>query len=104
MKPFESIDPRAETADHGDHVAETARQRAIDLATAGVPLTVVEFAAILRISVSRFYRLAKAGAFEDFRLKPALGPKAYSGVLVARWLRGDVVHDVRVFGRKRKAS
>jgi len=75
--------------------AETARAHA----QTGALLGPTEFAAILQIKKSRFHVLAKAGAFDQFKVRPALGPKCYSGVLITRWLQGETV--APTFGRSR---
>jgi len=76
--------------------AESARARA----QTGELLGPTEFAAILQIKKSRFHVLAKAGAFDAFKVRPALGPKCYSGVLITRWLQGEAV--APTFGRSRR--
>jgi hypothetical protein len=40
----------------------------------------------LGISEATFYRLLKLGKFDRFELLPRLGPRRFSGVLVARYL------------------
>ena len=97
---LQSIEPRAQADEHGDHVVE--RQRAVDVASAGLPLCARELALVLRVGLSQFHRQAKRGAYDDFLLRPAFGPKRYSGVLVSRYLRGEVVDaPALTFGRKR---
>lgn len=101
---LQTIDPRAEVGHDGDQVAETARQRALDLARAGLPLNAREFALILGKGLSQFHKQAKRGAFEDFLLRPAFGPKRYSGVKVQRYLAGEVVDGPTLtFGRRKRA-
>ena len=97
---LQAVQPRAEIDGDGDQVAEAARERALALVHAGLPLGVRELALILRKGVSQVHREAKRGVYDDFRLRPALGPKRYSGVLIGRWLRGDVLNPP-TFGRKR---
>lgn len=63
-------------------------------------LSAREVAALLRIGARQFYRLAKRDAFKFLKVKPALGPKCYSGTLVSRYLKGESVY-VPTFGRKR---
>lgn len=104
MASFNAVQPVTEQRRDVDETTDRARQRAIELAQAGLPLSAQEFALIRRLSISRFNRLERRGAFEDFLLRPAFGPRRYSGVLVARWLRGEVVDAAvatRTFGRKR---
>lgn len=59
-----------------------------------------DIAALWRISARQYYRLAKRGVFDFLKVKPVTGPKCFSGVLVARHLRGESVY-VPTFGRKR---
>jgi hypothetical protein len=51
-----------------------------------------EVAAIFGIGRSRFYKLEAEGAFVQFELHPPIGPRRYSGELLQRYLRGEVVH------------
>jgi hypothetical protein len=76
------------------------RAQAIAKARAGDLLTAWEFAAILRIDWSRFYRRHRTGAYEAFQVKPQIGPLRFSGVVVSRYLDGEPVFQ-RTFGRKR---
>ncbi len=102
---LQPIEPIADVDDGIDKSGDGARQRALALAQAGLPLNAKEFALIRRLDVSTFHKKAKLGAFDEFLLRPALGTKRYSGVLVARWLRGEVLEEsapARVFGRKRR--
>jgi hypothetical protein len=81
-----------------DLTAETALAHA----KAGELLGPMDLAAILHLKKSRFHALAKAGQFDHLKTKPALGPRCYSGVLVTKWLAGEVVDEpTRFFGRKR---
>jgi hypothetical protein len=75
---------------------------AIERAQAGEPLGGNELAEIFRIKHAQYHKLAKAGAFDVFLLKPAIGNKRYSGVKVYRYLCGDPVYEP-TFGRKRRA-
>jgi hypothetical protein len=72
---------------------------ALARAQAGALLGPTELAAILQIKKSRFHVLAKTGAFDHLKVRPAIGPKCYSGVLITRWLQGELVYEP--FGRKR---
>lgn len=40
---------------------------------------------------ARFYELVAAGRFDVFELRPLIGSRAWSGVLVARYLAGERV-------------
>jgi hypothetical protein len=73
---------------------------ALARARAGLLLGPTELAAILQIKKSRFHALAKTGAFDHLKVRPALGPTCYSGVLIMRWLQGEPVYEPS-FGGKR---
>jgi hypothetical protein len=72
---------------------------AIARAAAGELLGPTDMAAIWRIHKSRFSVLNRAGMFDAFKVKPAIGPKCFSGVLVHRYLQGEPVYEP-TFGRK----
>lgn len=59
-----------------------------------------DMAAIFKIKYSRFNALDKQHAWDQFKVRPALGPKCYSGQLVAKYLAGEPLY-VSTFGRKR---
>lgn len=61
-----------------------------------------EMQAILRINKSMFHRREQRGEFDQLKTSPAIGPKCYSGVLVARWLKGEPLY-VPSFGRRKSA-
>lgn len=73
---------------------------AIALAATGTLLGPTEMAAIFRIRHSRFHVLDRAGAFDQFKVRPAIGPKCFSGGRVTRYLAGESLLEP-VFGRKR---
>ncbi len=50
-------------------------------------------------SPSQFHRLDKQGAFDFLKVTPAVGPKRFSGVLIARYLCGEPLY-IPTFGRK----
>jgi len=76
---------------------------ALARAAAGELLGPLDLQAIWRIRHSRFNRLVHEGAFDPFRVKPAIGPRCYSGVLVHRYLQGgDALYEPS-FGRKKRA-
>ena len=58
--------------------------------------------AIYRIGRTRFGNLNRRGQFDQFKVRPVVGPKCFSGVLVHRHLQGEPVYDA-TFGRKRIA-
>jgi hypothetical protein len=78
-------------------------REAIDRAQAGELLSGSELAAIFRIKHAQFHNLMKAGQFDQFLVKPAVGNKCYSGVKVYRYLCGDPVYEP-TFGRKRRPA
>lgn len=80
-----------------------ADDTALDRAARGEPLALRDIAEIWRVSVSRAHRLEKAGQFDTFKLRPAIGPKRFSGVLVHRYLHGEPVYEP-VFGAKRRRA
>ena len=80
---------------------DKATREAIERAKAGELLSAKELAAIFRIKHARFYQLVKAGRFDQFLAKPAIGSKCYSGVKVYRYLAGELVYD-STFGRSRR--
>jgi hypothetical protein len=73
---------------------------ALAKAAAGELLGPTEMAAIFGIGASRFGQLNRAGAFDAFKVRPAIGPRCYSGVLVHRYVSGEAVYEP-TFGRKR---
>lgn len=77
-------------------------REAIDRAKAGELLNRTELAAIFRVKHAQFHKLQKAGAFDAFLVKPAIGNKCFSGIKVYRYLCGDPVYEP-TFGRKRRA-
>lgn len=82
-----------------DTAAGRAARVALARAAAGELLNASDLAAIWHISVAQFYRLARAGKFDAFRVTPSIGPRCYSGVLVHRYMTGDPVFGSS-FGRK----
>jgi hypothetical protein len=71
-------------------------------AAAGELLGPRDMAAIFRIRYSRFNALDKQHAWDQFKVRPAIGPRCYSGYLVARYLKGEPLY-VPTFGKKRQA-
>jgi hypothetical protein len=72
-------------------------------AAAGELLGPSEIAAIFRIKHSQFTKLNKQGAFDHLKIRPAIGPKCFSGVLVHRYISGESVYQP-TFGRKRRQA
>lgn len=83
-----------------------SRDRAVEAALAnaraGHLLGAGEMAAIFGLGLTQFAKLNKQGAFDLFKVKPAIGRKCFSGVLVMKYLAGESVY-VPTFGRKRHA-
>jgi hypothetical protein len=50
-----------------------------------------EMGRIWRVGKSQFHRLNQQGAFDQFKVRPAIGPKCYSAALVKRYLTGEPV-------------
>jgi hypothetical protein len=63
-------------------------------------LKAAELMARFGLRRSRFYELARQGAFDALKVKPTFGPRCYSRVLVERYLAGEPVF-LPTFGRKR---
>jgi len=78
---------------------------ALARAAAGELLESADLMAIFHLGSSRFHQLARQGAFDLFKAKPAIGLRAYSGVLVHRYVSGEPVFEPSfgraTFGRKR---
>ena len=75
-----------------------------DVANPPKLLAARDLAVVWGVSVSQIHRQIKRGAF-DF-LRPtngiAVGPKCFSGILLARYLQGEPLYEP-TFGRKRTA-
>jgi hypothetical protein len=78
-------------------------QAALALAAAGLPLGPSDMMALFRIKHSQFARLNAQGAFDHLKIRPAVGTKCFSGVLVHRYLRGELTYEP-TFGRKRRQA
>lgn len=61
-------------------------------------MTARDMCRAFQIKHSRFYVLNKRGTFRRFELDEKIGPQAWSGIKVTRYLAGETD---RVFGRKR---
>lgn len=81
--------------------AEIDPRTPLERAQAGELLNAQDLAAIFKLRKSRFHELLKAGAFEEFKTKPAISNHCYSGVKVWRHLSGEPVYEP-TFGRKRR--
>jgi hypothetical protein len=76
---------------------------ALGRARAGELLGPAELAAIFGLGRSQFHKLRREGKWEAFKVRPAIGTRCYSGVLVTRYLAGELV-DARLFGPGRKRA
>lgn len=79
-----------------------AVREALAQARAGELLGAGQMAAIFGIGPTQFTKLHNQGAFDLFKVKPAIGRKCFSGVLVTKYLAGESVY-LPTFGRKRHA-
>jgi hypothetical protein len=61
----------------------------VSLDACGPLLNAAEMARLWDITVSQFYKLAKTGAFDVFKVTPSIGPRRYSKRLVERYLAGE---------------
>jgi hypothetical protein len=57
-----------------------------------------EMCGLWGIGRSQFHRLDRRGAFDAFKVTPAIGPKCFSTEILARYLAGDPVAGA-AFGR-----
>lgn len=53
------------------------------------------------VSVSQIYRRIARNEFDVFRVRPAIGPKCFSGVLIARYIKGEPLYVPTFAVRKR---
>ena len=83
----------------------TDRAAAVQLARTGALLGPTEMGLIFGVGYSAFYKNQKRGLYDDFKTTPPLGPRCYSGTLVARFLDGeDIARAPRSFGRGSRSS
>jgi hypothetical protein len=73
---------------------------ALALAAKGELLGKQEMMALFHIGSSRYHQLNRVGAFDHFKMRPALGLRCFLGVRVYRALQGEGA-SVPTFGRKR---
>jgi hypothetical protein len=81
----------------------TNRTDALARAAAGELLAPMDIAAIFYIGRSRFGLLNQQGAFDFLKVKPAIGPRCFSGHKVHRYLLGELVEEP-IFGRKARRA
>jgi len=60
-------------------------------------------AEVFGIGLSAVYKNAKRGLYDDLRATLPIGPRKWSGFLLARHCKGEPVY-MPTFGRRRKAS
>ena len=77
----------------------TDRTQALARAAAGELLGPMDMASIWGIGPSRFNALNQAGKFDGFKVKPAIGPRCFSGVKVHRYLQGEDIEETSPPGR-----
>lgn len=77
---------------------------ALEKARRGELLTIADMAAIFGIGRSQAHRKERAGAFDAFKVTPTLGPKKFSGVLVAKYLDGEPVFEPLRSVRRRRSA
>jgi hypothetical protein len=81
------------------------RTEALARAARGELLGPMDIAAIWAIGRSRFNLLNQQGAFDLFKVKPAIGPRCFSGVKVHRYVQGESLEEPpTVFGRNRRQA
>jgi len=72
-------------------------------AQAGELLGPTDIATVFHIKHSRFSVLNARGEFDHLKVRPAIGPRCFSGVKVWRYLAGEPVYEP-TFGRKRSGG
>src|SRR5262245_14984821 len=78
------------------------RPRAVfDVENPPLVLGPADLAAVWGVSMRTIYRLIKAGEFDCLRTTKEIGTKPFSGILLARFLKGEPLY-VPTFGRKRE--
>ena len=99
---LDAVQALAELAKQDGDVTNDQREAAIALARSGALLNHVELGAIFGLTYSGFYKNAKRGLYDVFKVNPPLGQRCYSGVLVTRYLQGEPLY-VPTFGRRKRA-
>lgn len=79
------------------------REDAIVRASKGELLGPMDMAAIFGVGRSRFNLLNQQGAYDFLKVRPAIGPRCFSGAKVHRYLQGELV-DEPLFGRKARRA
>ena len=76
-------------------------ETALDRAARGELLAPADLMEIFGIKASQYTRLHKAGAFDGFKVKPAIGRRCFSGALVLRYVHGKPLGYASTFGKRR---
>lgn len=97
---LQAIDPSAEVDNHVDEVGQQPRLTVADALKLPALCGGKEVAALWGITPSRFHKLNRRGAYNRFKVTPAIGPRCFSGVLLGRYLSGEPLI-LPTFGRKR---
>lgn len=82
-------------------VAAARARDAIARAAAGELLGPADMQAIWKISPTHFRRLKRLRLFDSFLVHPPIGVKCYSGILVTRYLAGELIDTPAPFRFKR---
>lgn len=72
-------------------------------AKAGELLGPSDVAAIFHLGRSQFCKLNREGKWEQFKVRPAIGARCYSGVLITRYLAGEPLYLPTFDKRQRRA-
>jgi len=57
---------------------------------------------VFQIGVSQFYKNEQRGLYDIFKVDPPLGPKRFSGIKLARYVKGEPLY-IPTFGRRKHA-
>jgi hypothetical protein len=80
------------------------RADALARAQAGELLGPMDVAALMGRGPSSFNALNAQGVYDFLKVRPAIGPKCFSGTKVYRYIQGEPMIDEPVFGRKRRQA
>jgi hypothetical protein len=76
------------------------REEALARAQAGELLGPMDVAALVGKGPSRFNALNQQGKYDFLKVKPAIGPRCFSGAKVYRYVQGELEVEEPIFGRK----
>lgn len=72
-----------------------------DLDKYGPLLNARELAEVFQLTEGQFYKRARLGDFDRFKVDPPMGQRRYSKLLIVRYCSGERIDQpVRAFGRK----